>query len=81
VLAAYQAAKNVTMTRLYLDTMQDVLSHAQSVVLDDKLRGVLPFLPLSGEQRPSGGVPAPSPTPQPPLASAEAGQGQPGTTP
>ena len=48
VLTAYQAAKNVTLTRLYLDTMQDVLSHSQSVVLDDRLRGVLPFLPLPG---------------------------------
>ncbi len=79
VLAAYQVAKNVTMTRLYLDTMQDVLSHAQSVVLDDKLRGVLPFLPLSGE--PGAAAPAPPPPPQAPVASAEATQGQPGATP
>ena len=67
--AAYQAAKNVTMTRLYLDTMQDVLSHAQSVVLDDKLRGVLPFLPLSGEQ-PGSRAPAPAPAPPPPTPSS-----------
>ena len=80
VLAAYQAAKDVTMKRLYLDTMQDVLSHAQSVVLDDRMRGVLPFLPLSNE--PGGNAPAPPPpTAQPPAISAEAVQGQPGATP
>ncbi len=49
VLTAYQAAKDVTMKRLYLDTMQDVLSHAESVVLDDRLRGLLPLLPLTPE--------------------------------
>ena len=49
-------------------------------------RGVLPFLPLSGEQ-PGSRAPAPAPASPPstpssaPLASAEAAQGQPGTTP
>ncbi len=89
VLTAYQAAKDVTMKRLYLDTMQDVLSHAQTLVLDDKLRGVLPFLPLSAE--PAAGVPAssapapaaPAPAaPAPaPVAAADSAQSQPGATP
>ncbi len=65
VLTAYQAAKDITMKRLYLDTMQDVLSHTQSVVLDDKLRGVLPFLPLEGG---TGAMPAAAPAPSAPLA-------------
>ncbi len=73
VLAAYQAAKDVTMKRLYLDTMQDVLSHSQSVVLDDKLRGVLPFLPLSAEP---GTPPAKAPAPPAvPAASPATGAG------
>lgn len=63
VLTAYQAAKDVTMKRLYLDTMQDVLSHAQSVVLDDKLRGVLPFLSVAPDSLSPG-----SPGPVPPKA-------------
>jgi modulator of FtsH protease HflK len=68
VLTAYQADKDVTMKRLYLDTMQDVLSHSQSVVLDDKLRNVLPFLPLSPE--PGAAQPAPPAAPATPSAPA-----------
>ncbi|MGA9868700.1 MAG: FtsH protease activity modulator HflK [Acetobacteraceae bacterium] len=67
VLTAYQAAKDVTMKRLYLDTMQDVLSHTQSVVLDDKLRGVLPFLSLAPEATPPKATP-PKPAAAPPAA-------------
>jgi membrane protease subunit HflK len=66
VLAAYQAAKDVTMKRLYIDTMQDVLTHSQSVVLDDKLRGVLPFLSLAPEP---GAAPRPVPPAPPPAAA------------
>ena len=47
VLAAYQLAKEVTLRRMYIDTMTDVLSHAQTLVVDDKLRGLVPFLPLN----------------------------------
>jgi membrane protease subunit HflK len=32
---------------MYLDTMADVLGHAQPLVVDDKLRGLVPFLPLN----------------------------------
>ncbi|HET6182423.1 MAG TPA: FtsH protease activity modulator HflK [Acetobacteraceae bacterium] len=53
VLAAYQLAKDVTLKRLYIDTMQEVLSHTQSIVIDDRMRSVLPFLPLE-----PGGAPA-----------------------
>ena len=47
VLKAYQAAKDVTLRRMYLDTMEDVLSHGQPLVVDDKLKGLVPFLPLN----------------------------------
>jgi modulator of FtsH protease HflK len=47
VLKAYQAAKDVTLRRMYLDTMADVLGHAQPLVVDDKLKGLVPFLPLN----------------------------------
>jgi membrane protease subunit HflK len=54
VLAAYQAAKDVTLRRLYIETMQDILSHSASVVVDDRLRGLVPFLPLGETQAPAG---------------------------
>jgi membrane protease subunit HflK len=46
VLKAYDAAKQVTLQRLYIETMQDVLTHSPTTVIDDKLRGVVPYLPL-----------------------------------
>jgi len=58
VLKAYQAAKDVTLQRMYLDTMQDILAHSQPLVVDDKLKGLLPFLPLN---IPPPGKPAPPP--------------------
>ena len=47
VLKAYQVAKDVTLQRMYLDTMQSILSHSQPLVVDDKLKGLVPFLPLN----------------------------------
>jgi modulator of FtsH protease HflK len=58
VLKAYQAAKDVTLQRMYLDTMQEILAHSQPLVVDDKLKGLLPFLPLNV---PPPGKPAPPP--------------------
>ena len=69
VLRAYQAAREVTMQRMYLDTMQDIMSHSQALVIDDRLKGVVPFLPLNapGSNQASTGVPpAPGPRPAPP---------------
>jgi membrane protease subunit HflK len=66
VLKAYQAAKDVTLRRMYLDTMADVLAHSQPLVVDDKLKGLVPFLPLN--------VPPPKPTaPTAPATSASVG--------
>jgi membrane protease subunit HflK len=53
VYAAYSLAKDVTLKRLYIETMQDVLSHAPTIVIDDKLKSLLPTLQLNG--------PAPAP--------------------
>ena len=47
VLAAYQTAREVTLQRMYLETMQDILTHSPSLVVDDKLKGLVPFLPLN----------------------------------
>jgi membrane protease subunit HflK len=64
VLRAYQQAKEVTVRRMYLDTMEDVLLHAQPLVVDDKLKGLVPFLPLN--------VPPPQPKAVAPPASSAA---------
>jgi membrane protease subunit HflK len=47
VLNAYRAAKDVTLTRMYLETMESVMSHSPSVIVDGNLKGLVPFLSLS----------------------------------
>jgi len=47
VLTAYRTAPEVTRKRLYLDTMQDVLSKTDKVIVDKSVaERVLPYLPL-----------------------------------
>jgi membrane protease subunit HflK len=53
VLKAYDAAPDVTLPRLYIETMQDILSRTPSVVVDQKLQGIVPYLPLGEVGRPS----------------------------
>ncbi len=60
VLNAYNAAKDVTLRRLYIETMQDILTHTPSIIVDDKLKGIVPYLPLNDFSR----VP-----PRPPVAT------------
>jgi membrane protease subunit HflK len=77
VLKAYQTAKDVTLKRMYLDTMRSILSHAQPLVVDNQLKGVLPFLPLSVPPAPPA-----STTPQPGSTTPQsAGGTAPGTQP
>ncbi len=65
VLAAYQQAKDVTLQRLYIETMEDVMSHAPTVVLDSQAKSLLPLLPLGGPgQLPAGGPAAAPSTPR-----------------
>lgn len=47
LLTEYRKAKQVTSTRLYLETMEDALQHANKVIIDPKTAGnILPYLPL-----------------------------------
>jgi len=47
VLAAYKLAPDVTRKRLYLDTMQEVMSKTEKVIVDQSVADrVLPYLPL-----------------------------------
>ncbi len=47
VFAAYQQAKEVTLRRMYIETMQDILTRSPALVVDDRLKGLVPFLPLN----------------------------------
>ncbi len=49
VYDAYRQAKDVTVKRMYLDTMQEILKGMNKVIVDSKgvgTQGVLPYLPL-----------------------------------
>ncbi len=46
VYRAYSTARDVVSQRLYLETMEQVLSGASKLIMDGKNSGVLPYLPL-----------------------------------
>ena len=52
VYAAYALAKDVTLKRLYIETMQDLLKNSETTVIDDRLRSLLPTLSLNGHAQP-----------------------------
>ncbi len=70
VLAEYERAKDVTRTRLYLETMERVFRDSNKIILEGD-SGVLPYLPLDELQR--NRPPAAAPTP--PSSSVTQGQG------
>ena len=47
----------MTLRRMYIETMQDILTRSPTLVVDDKLKGLVPFLPLS---LPAPGAPRPA---------------------
>ena len=58
VYQAYTAAKDITLKRLYIETMQEILSRTPSIVVDDKLQGIVPYLPLDTRAPPRPAPPA-----------------------
>ncbi|MFC0407494.1 FtsH protease activity modulator HflK [Roseomonas elaeocarpi] len=52
VLTAYQAAKDVTLRRLYLETMEDILHRSPKVIVDSGVNNLVPLLNL--DQRAPG---------------------------
>jgi modulator of FtsH protease HflK len=78
VYRAFKAAQDVTLQRLYLETMEEILKNSNKVIIDKSAEGgsgVLPYLPLpalggasgSASAPPSAGTaPAQSPASQPP---------------
>jgi len=63
VYHAFKAAEDVTLQRLYLETMEEILKNSNKVIIDKSAQGesgVLPYLPLpalSGGQG-TGAAPA-----------------------
>ena len=64
VYQAYTVAKEVTLKRLYIETMQEILQRTPSIVVDDKLQGIVPYLPLDAVRNAAPGT-TPAPPPQP----------------
>ena len=49
ILKEYRKAKNITKTRLYIETMEEVLPSVKKIIIEDKTgKNVLPILPLEG---------------------------------
>ncbi|MGH7122561.1 MAG: FtsH protease activity modulator HflK [Acetobacteraceae bacterium] len=75
VFAAYRNAKAITLQRLYIETIEDVLQHAHTVVLGAGASQVLPLLtlPFSHTSPPTVAPPPPTTLPPttPPSTSAE----------
>ncbi len=77
VLAAYRTAKDITLQRMYLDTMRDILTHSPTIIVDDKVKGLLPYLQLGGAgRRHAGGAPAQPAAPPATLHRPPRGPGQ-----
>jgi membrane protease subunit HflK len=55
LLAEYSKAPEVTLRRIYIETLQDVMPGIRSkIIIDEQTRSILPFLKLdtqTGEQR------------------------------
>lgn len=59
IYSAYLTNKDVTRTRLYLETMEDVMKNAQKIIMDSDAAksGVVPYMPLN-ELKPAAGSPS-----------------------
>ncbi len=77
VLGAYRAAQDVTARRMYLETMEEILRRNPKVIVDDRLQGIVPFLPLGEGGQPQQPRPALPSTRPPPLPPGPATLGQP----
>ena len=53
VYNAYAQAKDVTLQRLYIETMQEILKQSPSTIVDDRLKGIVPYLPIDPARAPA----------------------------
>src|SRR3546814_17753974 len=63
VFEAYRQNPDIARRRMYLETMQGVLSQTDKVILDGEAGagGAVPYLPLNELRRSSGAAPSPLP--------------------
>lgn len=81
VYQAYDQARDVTRLRLYLETMEDIIRISPTVVVDERVQNLVPFLPLGdlnraaapAQQRPAPGIDRPMPLPSGPAAPPPGG--------
>ena len=51
LLAQYSKAPEVTLRRIYIETLQDVMPSLRSkIIVDEHTRGILPFLNLDSQK-------------------------------
>jgi membrane protease subunit HflK len=60
VFQAYKQNPEVTKRRMYLETMQNLLTDIDKVIMDKGVQGAVPYLPLNELRRSSGGAGAPT---------------------
>ncbi|HVV64018.1 MAG TPA: FtsH protease activity modulator HflK [Rhizomicrobium sp.] len=69
--AEYRKAPEVTRKRLYLETMSRTLGPLNKIIVDDSVKGVVPYLQSPGAPRPpQAQAAAPRPAPPPAFANA-----------
>jgi len=79
VYQAFKAAQDVTLQRLYLETMEEVLKNSNKVIIDKSAQGgsgVLPYLPLPALGGANGATGAPAQGNSPGSASGGSASGQ-----
>ncbi len=83
VYRAYKVARDVTIQRLYLETMEEILKNSNKIIIDKAAQGqsgVLPYLPLPsllGAAPPTAAPPAGTATGATPVPPPAAGGAQP----
>jgi membrane protease subunit HflK len=84
VYSAFKDAKDVTLQRLYLETMEEILKNSKKVIIDKAAQGetgVLPYLPLPDLLQPSPPAAAGQTNPTPPGAAGAAAPPSPAAVP
>jgi membrane protease subunit HflK len=56
-------AKDVTMRRIYLETMEEILRRNPKIIVDDRLQGLVPLLNLDSGRAQQQQQPARNPVP------------------
>jgi membrane protease subunit HflK len=65
VLSAYQVAQDVTLRRLYIETMEEIFRRNPKIVVDSALQGIVPLLNLGEPGRAAAAAGAASQRPLP----------------